>query len=75
MTDLFQVVWADTGKLADDLYGIAIKYQDTWTKYLMYCDMEGFAIQSDGTIILCDECGKFGYPPKGLFRVEWLDKK
>ena len=28
---------------------------------LDYIDLEGFAITEEGRIILCDECGRFGY--------------
>ena len=28
---------------------------------LMEFDLEGFALQEDGTLLLCDECGRFAY--------------
>ena len=28
---------------------------------LMEFDIEGFALQEDGTLLLCDECGRFAY--------------
>ena len=31
---------------------------------LMEFDIEGFALQEDGTLLLCDECGKFAYVPR-----------
>jgi hypothetical protein len=34
--------------------------------------MEGFAVTTDGALILLDECGRHVYPPPELFRVEWL---
>jgi hypothetical protein len=34
--------------------------------------MDGFAVQSDGGLILLDECGNHVHPPPELFRVEWL---
>ena len=40
---------------------------------LMEFDLEGFALQEDGTILLCDECGRFAYVPreeKYIIRVE-----
>jgi hypothetical protein len=55
-----------TGK-EPDLEEIALK--EEWAKGLMYCDMEGFAIQWDGELILCDECGKFAYCPPGRFEI------
>ena len=35
----------------------------------MYCDMEGFAILEDGSLILCDECGRFEYAPSDRFEI------
>ena len=40
---------------------------------LMEFDLEGFALQEDGTLLLCDECGRFAYVPreeKYIIRVE-----
>ena len=40
---------------------------------LMEFDLEGFALQEDGTLLLCDECGRFAYIPreeKYIIRVE-----
>ena len=31
---------------------------------LMEFDIEGFAVQEDGTLLLCDECGRFTYVPR-----------
>lgn len=31
---------------------------------LIEFDIEGFAIQEDGTLLLCDECGRFTYVPR-----------
>lgn len=31
---------------------------------LMEYDLDGFALQEDGTLLLCDECGKFTYVPR-----------
>lgn len=31
---------------------------------LMAFDLDGFALQEDGTLLLCDECGKFAYVPR-----------
>jgi hypothetical protein len=46
--------------------------KESWAKGLIYCDMEGFAVLSAGSLILLDECGSHVYPPEGRFRVEWL---
>lgn len=40
---------------------------------LMTFDLDGFALQEDGTLLLCDECGRFTYVPreeKYIIRVE-----
>lgn len=62
----FMVIDNKTGKEAD-VYNIALK--EDWAKGLIYCDMEGFAIEEDGNLILLDECGNFAYCPSGRFTV------
>ena len=64
----FDVIDTKTGKYAD-LQKIALK--EEWAKGLVYCDMEGFAIEQDGTLILLDECGNCAYPPEGRFKLIW----
>lgn len=64
----FKVIDNKTGKEADE-YEIALK--EEWAKDLMYCDMDGFAIMHDGTLILVDECGKFAYCPSDRFTVKF----
>ena len=48
----------------------AIAIKEGWAQGLTYCDMEGFAIEQDGTLLLLDECGHFAYCPSGRFKVE-----
>ena len=62
----FSVVDTKTGEYPD-LWEIALK--EDWAKHLMYCDMEGFAIEEDGCLILMDECGNHAYCPEGRFQV------
>lgn len=62
----FQVIDMKTGE-EPDIRKIAL--EEDWAKRLTYCDMEGFAIQEDGALILCDECGAFVYCPKDRFKV------
>ncbi|HNW32677.1 MAG TPA: hypothetical protein PKL44_00295 [Candidatus Dojkabacteria bacterium] len=62
----FHVIDKLTGKEADT-YEIALK--EEWAKNLIYCDMEGFALQEDGSLILVDECGTFAYCPEDRFEV------
>lgn len=62
----FLVIDKKTGKEADE-YEIALK--EDWAKNLIYCDMEGFALLQDGTLILVDECGSFEYCPADRFEI------
>lgn len=64
----FQVLEPDGSE--PDLERIAL-YED-WAKGLTYCDMEGFAVMEDGTLLLLDECGSYRYPPEGRFVVRWI---
>lgn len=62
----FHVIDNRTG-LEADAYEIAL--HEDWAKDLCYCDMEGFAILEDGTLILADECGVFRYCPENRFEI------
>lgn len=62
----FTVIDTKTGEYPD-LWDIAL--HEEWAQDLMYCDMEGFAILEDGTLILMDECGRFTYCPEGRFQI------
>ena len=62
----FDVIDTKTGEYPD-LWEIALK--EDWANGLMYCDMEGFAIEEDGTLLLLDECGKQAYCPEGRFKI------
>ena len=64
----FTVIDKNTGEYPD-LETIALT--EDWAKGLVYCDMEGFAIQEDGTLILMDECGNLRYCPPDRFEVVW----
>ena len=66
----FSVIDTQTGK-APDLWQIALK--EDWAKHLVYCDMEGFAIEEDGSLVLLDECGNFAYCPIGRFEISGLN--
>ena len=65
---MFRVINRRTRK-EPDLWQLARRCK--WAKHLCYCDMEGFAVEEDGTLILLDECGNVAYPPKGMFEVVW----
>lgn len=62
----FKVIDNKTGK-EPDMEKIAL--EEDWAKDLIYCDMEGFALEQDGTLLLLDECGKFVYCPSGRFTI------
>ena len=67
----FTVIDIKTGKEANPQ---EIALHENWAKNLIYCDMEGFAIMEDGSLILMDECGKYEYCPHGRFEVKWNDE-
>ena len=62
----FRVIDNNTGEEAD-IEEIALK--EDWAKGLIYCDMEGFAILEDGSLVLLDECGNCAYCPSGRFSI------
>lgn len=64
----FIVIDDNTSKQAD-ISEIALK--EDWAKGLMYCDMEGFAINENGQLVLLDECGNFTYCPYDRFTVKF----
>lgn len=66
--ETFTVIDTKTGKEADE-YNIAL--HEDWAKHLFYCDMEGWAIENDGTLLLVDECGQFAYADRERFKVVW----
>ena len=68
---MFTVFDKNTGKIADP-YMIALK--EKWAERLCYCDMEGFAILEDGSLILCDECGCFEFCDPERFEVVEEDR-
>lgn len=66
--ETFIVIDSKTGEEADT-YEIAL--HEDWAKELCYCDMEGWAIEDDGTLLLVDECGRFAYADRERFKVKW----
>ena len=66
--ETFIVIDNKTGKEADP-YEIAL--HEDWAKGLCYCDMDGWAIEEDGTLLLVDECGRFEYADRERFKVVW----
>lgn len=66
--ETFIVIDNKTGEEADT-YDIAL--HEEWAHHLCYCDMEGWAIEDDGTLLLVDECGRFEYADRERFKVKW----
>ena len=62
----FDVIDLKTDKYPD-LEKIALN--EEWAKGLMYCDMEGFRIDEDGTLCHSDECGSYRYCPHERFKI------
>ena len=63
----FTVIDLETGEYPD-VRRIALK--EDWAKKLIYCDIDGFYLGQDGTLILADECGNCAFCPSGRFKVE-----
>lgn len=64
----FTVIDKKTGKYPDTR---KIALREKWAHGLVYCDIEGFALQEDGTLILLDECGNVAYCPPDRFEVRF----
>ena len=70
-TDLgFDVIDTKTGEYPD-LEKIALT--EEWARGLVYCDMDGFAVREDGSLILLDECGNCVSCPPGRFEIRLQD--
>lgn len=67
-----KVIDKKTG-LYPDIYNIALN--EEWAKDLIYCDMEGFFINEEGTLALADECGHFVYCPADRFEVKYVSEE
>lgn len=63
----FEVIDNQTGQ-HPDVEKIALT--EEWAKRLIYCDIDGFAIMEDGTLILIDDCNNIAYPPSDRFTVK-----
>ena len=63
---VFSVIDLQTGKLANPE---EIAMTEAWAKGLIWCDMEGFALEEDGTLLLLDECGYYAYCPPNRFKI------
>lgn len=68
----FRVIDTKTGKEADT-YEIAL--HEDWAKHLIYCDIDGWALGDDGSLMLIDDCGRFAYADRERFKVVWDDEE
>ncbi len=68
--ETFIVIDSKTGEEADT-YNIAL--HEDWAKHLCYCDIDGWAIEDDGTLMLVDDCGRVAYADRERFKVVWDD--
>ena len=66
----FDVIDIKTGEYPD-LEKIALT--EEWAQGLVYCDMDGFAVREDGSLILLDECGNCVSCPPGRFEIRLQD--
>lgn len=66
----FDVIDIKTGEYPD-LEKIALT--EEWARGLVYCDMDGFAVREDGSLILLDECGNCVSCPSGRFEIRLQD--
>ena len=67
---IFWVVDKKTGREAD-MEDIVL--HEDWAHALIWCDMEGFAILQNGSLILVDECGNYEFCPEGRFEIVKYD--
>ena len=66
----FDIIDTKTGEYPD-LEKIALT--EEWAQGLVYCDMDGFAVRDDGSLILLDECGNCVSCPPGRFEIRLQD--
>ena len=62
----FDVVDTKTGQYPDWEH---IARTEDWADGLVYCDIDGIAIQEDGSLILLDECGNCVPCPRDRFEI------
>ena len=47
--------------------------REPWARGLVCSDIEGFAVTTDGELILLDECGNYAYPRRSCFALSGSD--
>ena len=65
----FKVIDKRSGK--EPIFDFNHIFREKWFKEsnLIYCDIDGWYIGEDGTLILLDDCGNAAYPPSNRFEV------
>ena len=65
----FYVIDKRTGK--EPIFDHNHIFKEKWFKEsgLIWCDIEGWYISEDGTLVLVDDCGKVAYPPIDRFDI------
>jgi len=50
---------------------IEIVQNEEWARDLVWTDIDGWAIDEYGSILLMDDCGNVRYAPRGRFSILW----
>jgi hypothetical protein len=71
----FKVIDKRTGK--EPIFDFNHIFREKWfkTSGLIYCDIDGWYIGEDGTLVLADDCGRIAYPPADRFDVVFEDDR
>ena len=66
---MFYVIDKRTGK--EPIFDHNHIFKEKWFKEsgLIWCDIDGWYISEDGTLVLVDDCGKVAYPPIDRFDI------
>ena len=62
----FTVIDVHTGEYPDTE---KIALTEGWAKHLIYCDIDGFYLGENGSLILVDDCNNVAICPTGRFKI------
>jgi hypothetical protein len=65
----FDVIDKQTGGKTDWKQLRQIALTEQWAENLVYSDIDCFALDQDGCLMLLDECGNYAYPPEDRFEI------
>lgn len=65
----FRVIDTQTGEVP---YVEKIVLNETWAKDLIYCDISGFVVDEEGSLLLMDDTGKVAYCPPDRFEIIYM---